>query len=71
MTPFRAKKPLILSTVKATSVECKKFWTVTREMKFSNLSKEQWKIQIKNAVKKYLTEHLQSEAKEKSTPKYL
>ena len=42
-----------------------------RELKFNNLSKEQWKIQIKNAVNKYWTEHFQSEAREKSTLKYL
>ena len=42
-----------------------------RELKFNNLSKEQWKIQIKNAVNKFWTEHFQSEAREKSTLKYL
>ena len=42
-----------------------------RELKLSNLTIEQWKILIKNAVNKYWTEHLHSEAREKSTRKYL
>ena len=42
-----------------------------RELKLSNLTIKQWKIQIKNAVNKYWTEHLQSETREKSTLKYL
>ena len=35
------------------------------------MTKEQWKKQVKNAVNEYWTEHLQSEAKEKSTLIYL
>ena len=42
-----------------------------RDLRVSHMTKEQWKKQVKNAVNEYWTEHLQSEAKEKSTLIYL
>ena len=42
-----------------------------RDPRVSHMTKEQWKKQVKNAVNEYWTEHLQSEAKEKSTLIYL
>ena len=42
-----------------------------RDLRVGHMTKEQWKKQVKNAANEYWTEHLQSEAKEKSTLIYL